>query len=360
MKIKVLLSCILVSLLFSCKKDDKGNVEPNITTTEGFYVCCEGSWGNNNGSLFYYNLENRQHYNDIFKDKNGRGLGDTPVDLKIYGSKMYCVVNTSNTVEVMEATTAVSIKQIPLINEDGIGRQPRQIAFHNGKAYVCSFDGTVVRIDTTSLAVEASVKCGRNPDGICVANNKLYVSNSGGLGWPENYDNTVSVIDIESFSEIKRISVVINPGKILADSEGDVYVVSRGNYGDIPYTLQRIDSRTDETVQTFDNINALNFTICNDTAYLYSYDFTSSTSWIKSFDCKTEQIIRESFISDQTVIIMPYGINVNPLNGDVYITEAYDTQVTGDVYCFDRQGKQKFKIEDVGFSPNVTLFKYKD
>jgi DNA-binding beta-propeller fold protein YncE len=301
-------------------------------------------------------MENKKTYDDIFLLQNKRGLGDIPVDLKIYGSKMYCVVNGSNTVEVMDATTAISIRQISLTADNGIGRQPRQITFHKNKAYVCSFDGTVVRIDTTSLAVEAIVECGRNPDGICVANNKLYVSNSGGLDYP-NYDNTISVIDIESFSEIKRITVVINPGKILADSEDDVYVVSRGNYGDIPYTFQRIDSRTDEVVQVFDHLNTLNFTICNDTAYLYSYDF-SGNSWIKSFDCKTEQVIRESFISDETVINIPYGINVNPLNGDVYITDACNYIVQGDVYCFDRNGKQKFKVADVGFSPSITVFNF--
>jgi DNA-binding beta-propeller fold protein YncE len=257
----------------------------------------------------------------------------------------------------MDAATAISIRQISLTADNGSGRQPRQITFHKNKAYVCSFDGTVVRIDTASLVVEAIVECGRNPDGICVANNKLYVSNSGGLDYETNYANTVSVVDIESFSEIKRITVGINPGKIMADSEGDVYVVSRGNYGDVPYVFQRISSHTDEVVQVFDHLNTLNFTICNDTAYLYSYDY-SGNSWFKSFDCKTEQVIQESFISDGTVINIPYGINVNPLNGDVYITDACNNMVQGDIYCFDKNGKQKFKITDVGLSPNITVFNF--
>jgi DNA-binding beta-propeller fold protein YncE len=257
----------------------------------------------------------------------------------------------------MDAATAISIRQITLTNDEGIGRQPRQITFHKNKAYVCNFDGTVVRIDTASLAIDAIIACGRNPDGICVVKDKLYVSNSGGLAWPADYDNTISVIDIDTFSEIKRITVEINPGKILADSEGDIYVISRGNYGDVPFLFQRIDSRTDEVVQVFDHINALNFTICNDTAYLYSYDFFSGTSWFKTFDCKTEQIIQSSFISDGTVINTPYGINVNPQNGDVYITDAYDSQVQGDIYCFDRLGKLKTKIADIGINPNVMAFK---
>ena len=85
-----------------------------------------------------------------------------------------------------------------LFGDDGIARQPRTFAFHGGKAYVCNFDGTVVRIDTATLAVDGITQAGRNPDGICCAAGKLYVSNSGGLD-PQQPDNTVSVIDIASF-----------------------------------------------------------------------------------------------------------------------------------------------------------------
>ena len=359
MKTRLLLICMAVSALFSCKKDEPPPIPPPPVEQEtaGFYVCCEGLMNGNNGSLFYYDMENGQSYKNYFETQNQRGLGDTPNDLKIYGSKMYCVVNLSNTIEVMDASTAISLRQIRLTDDAGNGRQPRYITFHENKGYVCSFDGTVVRIDTASLAVEAIVKCGRNPDGVCVANNKLYVSNSGGLDYP-NYDNTVSVIDIESFTETKRITVDINPGKILADSEGDVYVISRGNYGGISCTFQRIDSSIDEVVQLFDRLNVTNFTICNDTAYLYSYDYFTGESSFKSFDCKTEQIIRESFITDGTTINKPYGINVNPLNGDLYITDVYNFTVQGDVYCFDKDGKQKFKISGVGLNPNVTIMSY--
>jgi YVTN family beta-propeller protein len=353
MKVRVLLICLSVSLLFSCKKDEPETPIVVPEETVGFYVCCEGLFNQNNGSLFYYDVETGQAHRNYFETQNQRGLGDLPNDLKIYGSKMYCVVNGSNTLEVMNAATGVSLRQIRLTNDDGVGRQPRYIAFHQNKGYVCNFDGTVVRIDTSSLAIEAIMDCGKNPDGICVANNKLYVSNSGGLDFP-NFDNTVSVIDIESFTEIKRITVGVNPGKIFSDSEGDVYLISRGDYGGVPPVFQRIDSRTD-AVQTFDNINPTNFTLCNDIAYLYHYDYVSGSSWFKSFDCKTEQTISESFITDGTAINTPYGIDVNPLTGDVYITDAYNFSMQGDLYCFDKEGKQRFKIAEVGLNPNVTV-----
>ncbi len=242
-----------------------------------------------------------------------------------------------------------------MFDDKSIARQPRFIDFHNGKAYICSFDGTVTKIDTATLNIESIVQCGKNPDGICITNGKIYVSNSGGLSYP-TYDNTVSVIDISTFSEIKKITVASNPSKILADSEGDVYVISRGNYNGESYVFQKINPQTDELTNRFDNIQALNFTIHNDTAYIYNYNYSTLETQIRVFDCIKEEIISEQFISDGTKINTPYGIDVNPANGDVYITDAHSYSLFGDVLCFDRNGKLKFKITQVGLNPNKIVF----
>jgi len=351
---------LLMLILSSCddmedkslKHDDKP-VGAEITQ---LYVLSEGLFNMNNSSLASYDLKSGEVVKDFFLAKNKRGLGDTANDMALYGSKLFVVVNVSSQVEVLDATTGESLKRIPMFDHNQVARQPRYITFHKNKAYVCSFDGTVARIDTASLQIDAIVRVGRNPDGITVANGKIYVSNSGGLSFPD-YDNTVSVIDIASFAEIKKIRVAVNPSHIHADSEGDVYVVSRGDYGALGYQFQRINSHTDQLEETFEGLNVLNFRIHRDTAYLYNYDFNSGNSWFKVFDCKTERIINEQFISDNTKIQTPYGIDVNPYNGDVYITDAKSFIMWGDVLCFDKTGKLKFKISNIGLNPNKIVFK---
>jgi len=320
------------------------------------YILSEGLFNLNNSTLATYNLTNGTLVPDIFLAVNKRGLGDTANDMGMYGSKIYVVVNVSSQVEVLDAATGKSLRRIALFDAKGAAREPRYVDFHNGKAYVCSFDGSVVKIDTASLQIEATVQCGKNPDGICVARNKLYVSNSGGLNFP-NYDNTVSVIDVATFTELKKITVGINPGKIMADSEGDVYVVSRGDYGANPTKLQRIDTSTDELSTSFDTIQALNFSISNDTAYIYNIDYSTQTSQIVVFDCKAEKLISERFITDNTKLTTPFGIDINPVNGDVYITDSKSYTVWGDVFCFDRAGKLKFKLMEIGLNPKKILFK---
>lgn len=357
---KVFLLIILVLSFFvlgGCDDmHDKMRVRDDVPTDEPtrIFVLSEGLMNLNNSSLAMYDLSIGAKSADYFLATNKRGLGDTANDMGLYGSKLYVVVNVSSQIEVLDARTGLSLQQIPLFNEHGTARQPRYIDFHGGKAYVCSFDGTVAKIDTATLQIEGLVTCGSNPDDICIANDKIYVSNSGGLNFP-NYDHTVSVIDIATFQQIKQISVGINPYKINADSEGDVYVVTRGNYGSTGYRFHRISSVTDEVVQDFDDIRLLNFTIHNDTAYMYHYDYSTQQHQIMTFDCKTETLINEHFITDGTTLTTPFGIDVNPINGDVYITDAKSYMTWGDVLCFDKEGKLKYRLREVGLNPNKVV-----
>src|SRR5690554_7499977 len=51
--------------------------------------------------------------------------------------------------------------------------------------FVSSYDGYVSAIDTSSLTVTNRIKVGRNPEGICISNNSLFVANSGGLDYKD-------------------------------------------------------------------------------------------------------------------------------------------------------------------------------
>lgn len=357
--------CIGINLLllFSC--DDlhdadapsgNGSISPETGTAE-MYVLNEGLFNLNNSTLARYSFRDGQLTPDYFRQINRRGLGDTANDMAVYGSKLYIVVNASSQIEVVDLHTGTSVKQISMLAENGSSRQPRYIAFDTGKAYVCSFDGTVARIDTVSLAIDGLTKAGRNPDGICAQNGKLYVSNSGGLDWEStSVDRTVSVIDLASFTEIKKIDVGPNPGRIRAAENGNVYVVTRGEdveKGD--YHFVQINSRTDEVTRIYDE-KALNFAINDNLAYLCHFNYQTQESSVKVFNLQTGQTERENFITDGTEIQMPYSITVNPYNGNVYITDAYDYKVKGDVLCFSPQGQLQFRIANVGLNPNTIVF----
>ena len=332
--------------------------DPTETDTAELYALCEGLFNQNNSSLMRFSFNNQRMVRNYFKTINHRGLGDTANDLAIYGSKIYIVANVSSTIEIVDFQTGNSLKQIQMLTENGNPREPRYIAFHKEKAYVCSYDGTVARIDTASLAIDAMTTVGRNPDGICVQDDKLYVSNSGGLDHASGLgvDNTVSVVDIATFKETDKIIVGPNPGKIIADTkEKVVYVATRGEdveAGD--YNFAKIDCRT--KVVTHYNERVQNFAIDGEIAYLYNYNYSTQTASIKTFNLKTGETVRENFITDGTNISTPYGINVNPYSGNIYITDAYDYTVYGDLLCFNQQGQLLFRLNNIGLNPNTIVF----
>ena len=340
----ILISCIILA---SCKPKV---VEPPDDSTFNIWVLNEGLIERNNGSITAYNTSTSVRSADFYSFANNRQLGDTPNDILRYGSKVYVVVSTSNIIDVIDSKTGISMKQIAVSGAS----TPRQIASHNGKVYVCCYDGSVVKIDTASLVIEAIAKAGRNPDGICVANNKLYVSNSGGLEFlTGNYDTTVSVFDLSTFTEIKKIPVRINPTQIKADKNGNVYVVSNGNYMDIPACLQRI-STTDQVEVLSENVTG--FDIYNDYLYFFRYDFMTGGTSYQIFDILQNKIINENFISGDNLPKIPNGISINPFTGDVYIFDVSEYGSTGDVFCFDRNGKKKFQFE-AGITPKKAIFK---
>ncbi len=366
MRIKILpfIGMLLVPVVACDDLEDKPALPAGETTwitddgTAEMYVLSEGLFNLNNSTLARYSFETNTCTADYFRALNRRGLGDTANDMDIYGGRLYIVVNVSSTVEVVDLQTGLSVGQVSLLAEDGSSRQPRAIAFDGSKAYVCSYDGTVARMDTASLQVEALTQVGRNPEDICVQDGKLYVSNSGGLDWEGiGVDRTVSVIDLQTFKETKRIEVGPNPGKIAAGRNHTVWVATYGEAieeGD--YHLVKINAQSDAVEAVFDE-PVMDFAIDYDIAYLYNYDYRSDASSFKVFDLASGTVVREQFITDGTPVERPYAIAVNPYSSNVYITEAYNYQVEGDVLCFTPDGKLKFRVNGIGLNPNTVLFR---
>jgi len=352
-KVLYFVSALFVASIFtSCTKDEPTPSKTPVTASaQSVYVLNQGTMNQNNSTLTMYNLADLAVTTDWFTTQNGVGLGDTGNDMAIYGGKIYIVMNVSSYVEVTDLK-GKAIKKIPLFNGT-IARQPREIAFYKNKAYVCSFDSSVVRIDTTTLAVEAITKAGSNPDGICVANGKLYVSNSGGLNYP-NFTNTVSVIDIPTFTQTKTITVVMNPFTLKTGDDGKVYLLSRGNYGSIAGALQQIDPTTDAVTTTYPNSSAVDFALDGTKLYYCNFDYSTMKSSVKVMNLTTSTAT--DFITDGTVIPLVSGITVDAATGNVYVaSSASDYVSNGKVFCFSPTGKKLFSFT-TGVNPWKMVF----
>ena len=353
----------MVVLLFSCRKEEQ--IVPSTSTTVtggesgeicGFFLLNEGNMGSNKSTLDYFDYQTGIYTKNIYAERNPgvvKELGDVGNDIQIYGNKLYAVVNCSHFVEVMDVRTARHITQISIPN-------CRYIVFKGRYAYVSSYAGPVqidpnarlgyvAKVDTVTMSVVGTCTVGYQPEEMVISGNKLYVANSGGYRVP-NYDRTVSVIDLDTFREVKKIDVAINLHRLELDKYGQIWVSSRGDYYDTPSKTYVIDSRTDEVTDILHLLPNSNMTLAGDSLYVYSTEWSWYTEQFATsyaiVDTRTKKIVTRNFITDGTdaEIEVPYGIAVNPDNGDFFVTDAKDYVTPGKLHCYDRQGKRKWSV----------------
>jgi DNA-binding beta-propeller fold protein YncE len=349
--------------LISCRKDPEVlppeiiPVAPpdTVSLPAGLYLLNEGNMGDNKSTLDYFDFTTGEYYRNIYADANPtvpKELGDVGNDLAIYGSKLYAVINCSNKVEVMDKFTAKRLGQIDIPN-------CRYIRFHGGYAYVTSYAGPVeinpdyeqigyvAKVDTATLREVARCLVGFQPDGIEIVGNKIYVANSGGYMAPK-YENTVSVIDVETFTETKRIETAINLHRLQADRHGILWVTSRGDYYDTPSRLHWIDTRTDSYGGVID-VAVSSLYMDGDSLYILSSGWSNITMKNEVtygiVDVVKKELVTRNFLANgaEKEIVLPGGILIHPETKDIYLTDAGNYIYPGRLICFDRYGIMKWQ-----------------
>ena len=362
-KFLVLLLCVAISTCFyACREDEDPILPPVVTPVtpgescpiKGFFLLNEANMGSNKASIDYFDYESGVYFKNIFPQRNPgvvKELGDVGNDIQIYGNKLYAVINCSHLIEVMDVNTARHIATISIPN-------CRYITFDKGYAYVSSYAGPVLidpnarlgyvaKIDTTNFQIKGGCTVGYQPEEMVIRDNKLYVANSGGYRVPD-YDNTVSVIDLVSFKETKKITVAINLHRMELDNYGNIYVTSRGDYKDIRSSTYIINSR--DMVSDNLKLPASNMALCGDSLYVYSTEWSYATNkntiTYAIVNTKTKTVVSRNFITDGTdkKIEIPYGIAVNPQTREIFVTDAKDYISPGTLYCFTPDGKKKWEV----------------
>jgi DNA-binding beta-propeller fold protein YncE len=353
-------------LLISCRKDaymdDITPSTPSDVTdgnsnaqVKGFYLLNEGNMGSNKATIDYFDYETGVYHKNIYAERNPgvvKELGDVGNDIQIYGNRLYAVINCSNFVEVMHVETAKHMGVVSVPN-------CRYITFKDKYAYVSSYAGPVAidpnarlgyiaKVDTATLEVVDECIVGYQPEEMVVVGDKLYVANSGGYRVPL-YDNTISVIDLNTFEEIKKIEVGINLHRLKLDKYGNIWVSSRGDYYDTPSKTFIVDSQTDKVTDVFDLPNS-NMAISGDSIYVYSTEWSyasgGNTTSYAIINTKNKEIVERNFIKDGTEseIKIPYGVMINPTTKEIFVTDAKNYVTPGTLHCYTTDGIRKWSV----------------
>ncbi len=347
------------------------NPDSNIT---GLYLLNEGNMGSNKSTLDFLDFRSGIYLRNVFPERNPdvvKEMGDVGNDIRIYGNKIYVVLNASHKVDVLDLFTAKKITQIDIPN-------CRSIRFSEGKAYVSSYVGPVAmddnaplgavyKVDTASFKIEAKVAVGYQPEELEIVGKNIFVANSGGYRAPK-YDNTVSVINLAGFRQVKQIPVGINPQRIRADKYGKLWVSIQGDRNKVPSALcvlEKQETSGDYSVSGTLDIPCSNMAIHGDSLYLFSissgFADGKNRAAYSIIDVRTKKVVSGNFITDGTEneIEMPYGLAVHPENGDIFITDAKNYVSSGKLLCYDKTGKRRWSIR-TGDIPAHIAFVNKD
>lgn len=353
-KYYLLFVAMIALFVISCESSTPDIDDDNNDKAEhSLLILHEGVMNNNTASLAKYDIESEKLTIDYFNEISKRGLGDTASDMIKYGGKVYISVSKSNTVEVIDIHTG----EVTQINN--ISQEPNKMVAHGGKVYLSSYDDTVTRIDTISLQKEATITVGRDPEGLCVWDGKLYVANSGALDFiNNNHDNTISVIDIETFTEEKKIEVGKNPFQLYPDSKGNIYFSTRAVYDGIdwinpkyPASLCVIDAKSNE-VNTIEGIVPSKFVLANNIAYIVIEDYDKEI--VTAYDCMSGEVIKDNILPADFKMTTPYHISIGSEFNNLYLTET-DYTTPGNVHAFDKDGVHKYSVKATGINPTVVI-----
>lgn len=363
----LLLSAAAVPLLVSsCRKIELVNpteydvldIQPDPDADPiGMYLLNEGNMGSNKADIDYLDYRTGVYARGIYAEKNPdvvKELGDVGNDIQIYDGRLFAVINCSHKIEVMDAYTTKRIMQIDIPN-------CRYIRFKGKYAYVTSYvgpvamdpnarKGAVFKVDLNTYQIVGEATVGYQPDELAIVGEYAYVANSGGYRAP-NYDSTVSVVELGTMRQIYKIDVAINLSRIKADSYGNLWVSSRGNYDDVPSNLYRLEQNGGRyRVAEAMNIPASNMVLSGDSLYVYSVEYSNQTSkntvTYAIINVKEKRLVSRSFITDGTErdIVIPYGLAIHPKNGDIFITDAKNYVSSGVLHCYSKEGVHKWSV----------------
>lgn len=377
--------CLLVVAIHSCRSDEViASMEDNVVDkndtsavtdggkAKGMYVLCEGNMGANKATIDYLDLSNADgqvHYQrNIFPSRNPstvKELGDVGNDIQIYGSRLWIVVNCSNKVEVCSADSCKRIGQVNIPN-------CRYVVFDGGYAYVSSYAGPVemgatqlgrvYKVDTLTLQKVDSVTVGRQPEEMAIIGRNLYVANSGGYT-PANYDRTVSVVNLTTMREERKINVDINLHRIRKDALNQLWVTSRGNYNGNGLRLYylKMDGNGQMQVGGKVDVPVSEMCIVGDTLYYigvaYSNSTQSNTTRMGLVNVRSHETISTDIFSASEIAAMelPYGIIVNPQTKNFYLMDAKNYVSSGELLHFHSDGRFAWR-QWTGDIPSKAVF----
>jgi hypothetical protein len=341
--VRVLLTFLLTAIALQGCSEKEGESQPlHLFHGNGLFIGNEGNFRGGNGSLSFYSYDSLRVYNNLFNGVNDRPVGDVLNNIAIYDDHLFMVVNNSGKIEIADINTLKSEASVTgLIS-------PREIAFiSESKAYISSlYSDSVVIFNHADHIIEGYIDIGRSSEYIKVCGDYAWISN-----W--SMGNSLTVIDTGSDIVEGVIVVAPEPGRIVEDSDGMLWVLCSGGYMNVEYpALYRIDPEimSIELELRFDNIfSSPSELLINGTGDRLMF----LNGDIFSMGTEETQLPQNPLIESDSRNF--YRLGYDDMRDIIYATDAVDYMQNGRVYGFNPEGEEVISFE-AGVIPGSFAF----
>ena len=331
---------VLVLFFSSCKKEAEEPQENIPIFQNRVFVINEGAFQNGNASLSVYDKKNKGLYIDVYKEKNGTGLGDIFQSMLIKDNKIFLAINNSNKILVADLSDYHNIGEISSVSS------PRYILpVTTTKAYVSSlWDHNLAIIDMNELKITGYIPMPGWTEEMAMVNNTAFVTSVR--------SSAVYLVNTSTDMVIDSIVVGVSPKNILKDKNNKLWVLC-GEY-DSPYAqLVRINPQNksiefslDIAINQYNAPDNLKINGTRDTLYFIE---NGSVVYMSIADSVPHLFLSSSHF------ITPYGLDIDPSNSEVYVADAMDFSQKGYLLRFSPMGEIIDSMK-IGYVPSGFYF----
>ncbi|MBI5471207.1 MAG: YncE family protein [Ignavibacteriae bacterium] len=228
---------LVLLVLVGCRNDPAGpnNGQNSRPIERGVYVLNEGDFNTpNDARLSALDIDRDIVVTDLFESGNaGAHLGTVGDDMKFHNGRAYIVMSRSQNLVVMNLSTLAKEAEVFF---PGSAVHDLLIDSVGNRLFLTRlFSSSVFVLNLSTLTVIDSISVGSNPQGMALANGKLFVCNSG-----YGSDKTVSVVSTGTNDVITTLTVGDGPTQAALASDGKIWVACTGNAFATPPTTGSI------------------------------------------------------------------------------------------------------------------------
>lgn len=349
MKYLVSTVVLLILLLSNCKKDKIGPQFEVDSPLAGYKILIlnEGNFGSSNASITTYNPFTKETANNSFIEANGTQIGDVIQSSTAHNGDYYICINNSSKIVVVDSISLALKHELTGFNS------PRYIKFYNNKAYVSDlYQGGIYVVDLLSKQISGFINTEGGTGEMVINQNHLYVIDGGDV-LNNQGNNKLYKIDLIQDAIIDSLILPSKqPNSLVMDNNDKLWVMLGGGIGDSIPSIARINSTSFEVEQNFkftsvsESPSSLRINGIGDRLYYVN-------EGIFEMAVNASTIPTSPLISKGGKNI--YGLNINPTNGELYITDAKSFNEIGTVYRYFPNGNEIDRF-NAGIIPQYMQF----